>query len=70
MVANQTSPVFINYTLLYTPRNTLLDELMSGVVSELQLDGFIGLNTSAQMQTQLVDNPFLAGLEFSLTDVS
>lgn len=64
-----TSPLEIDYRLLYTPPSKFLDDLLAGVVNALEMDGFVPMNSSAEMEATLIQHPYLAGLQFATDEV-
>lgn len=69
IIANSTSPLEIDYRLLYTPPSKFLDDLLAGVVNALDMDGYISVNSSAEMEAILIQHPYLAGLQFATDEV-
>lgn len=67
--ANSTSPLEIDYRLLYTPPSKFLDDLLTGVVNALDMDGFVPVNSAAEMEAILIHHPYLAGLQFAADEV-
>lgn len=66
---NSTSPLEIDYRLLYSPPSKFLDDLLAGVVNALDMNGFTSVNSAAEMEATLINHPYLAGLEFATDEV-
>lgn len=52
------------WKLAYTPKNPILDRIMGDVTKLLALDGFIGVQSSKEMENILLDQDLIAGIEF------
>lgn len=50
---------------MYSPTNSYLDELTRGVSQSLELLEPIGYNTPAEVEQNLFNHPYLAGINFA-----
>lgn len=65
MKSNQTFESNDTWTLVYSPKSDVLEELLFKVVESLELYGFEGVETPELVETVMIERGLLCGIVFN-----
>lgn len=54
----------LDWKLVYSPKNDLLDQVVGNVTEFLSLDGYIAAENSSELKTIFLNNHTVAGIQF------
>lgn len=58
----------VDFRVLYSPYNEILDKIVNRTATLLKLNGYESVKSSAALQTALMAQKFIAGIEFNDAD--
>lgn len=70
LVNVQSHPSVEEWTLAYSPKNSLLGELIGHACADLNLEGCFGLENSTVLEATVSTRKIVAGIEFHHAEVS
>lgn len=60
----EAKPLIQDWKLVYSPNNTIFEELVDNVTKSLSLDGYVGVATPKEVEAAMVAKQLVAGIDF------